>query len=68
MDVDWLYYMYTTVLGKTEEDFWKSTPRKIFSQLECYKEAHRKKNSRNISNNRTGSHITQETKVLKCLD
>ncbi|NFI06066.1 hypothetical protein FC959_17220 [Clostridium botulinum] len=60
--------MYTTVLGKTEKEFWNSTLRKIFSQLECYKEAHSDKKTRNIKKSQNGSYISNGEKVLKCLD
>lgn len=68
VDIDWLFYMYTTVLGKTEKEFWNSTLRKIFSQLECYKEAHSDKKTRNIKKSQNGSYISNGEKVLKCLD
>lgn len=29
MDFDWFFYISTTILNLTEEEFWKSTPRKI---------------------------------------
>lgn len=29
MDFDWFYYIGTVVLNMTEEEFWRSTPRKI---------------------------------------
>lgn len=30
-DWDWMYYMGTTLLGMTEEEFWRSTVRKLFA-------------------------------------
>ncbi|WP_205456516.1 hypothetical protein [Clostridium botulinum] len=55
-------------MGKTEKEFWNSTLRKIFSQLECYKEAHSDKKTRNIKKSENGSYISNGEKVLKCLD
>lgn len=60
--------MYTTVLNKTDTDFWNSTLRKIFSQLDCYRESHSDKKTRNIKKSKNGSYIVNGEKVLKCLD
>lgn len=68
IDVEWLYYLYTTVLGKSEEEFWKSTPAKIYSQLDCHKEAHSKEKTRNVKKSKNGSYQTSNTRVLKGLD
>lgn len=39
-DWDWslLYYVGTVILGMTEEEFWKCTPRKLFSLLTIHGE------------------------------
>ena len=37
LDIDFLFYCYTTILGKSEGEFWKSTPRKIISQMKIYR-------------------------------
>lgn len=34
--MDWLYYIWTTVLGKSEKEFWNSTLKKITSQTDIY--------------------------------
>nr|DAZ29753.1 MAG TPA: hypothetical protein [Caudoviricetes sp.] len=41
-----MYYAYTTILGKCEEEFWESTPRKIYSQLEIHTKLHTKKDNK----------------------
>ena len=33
-DIEYYLYLYTTVLNRTEEDFWKLSPRKLFSQID----------------------------------
>lgn len=55
MDLDWLYYAYTTILNRTEDDFWNSTPKKIYSQLKLHTDLHKKKDK-------------NKTETLKVLD
>lgn len=60
--------MYTTVLNKSDAEFWCSTLRKIFSQLECYREAHSDKKTKGVKKSKNGSYSVSGEKVLKCLD
>ncbi|MCI7207697.1 MAG: hypothetical protein MSA15_17090 [Clostridium sp.] len=34
--MDWLYYVWTTILNKSEKEFWTSTLKKIISQTNIY--------------------------------
>lgn len=63
--MDFLYFAYTSMLNKTEEDFWSSTPRKIFSQLDIYKEVYNKESKNKQSNNGI---VQGETISLKAVD
>ena len=36
LDSDFLYYCFINILGGIEEEFWKSTPRKIFKLLDIH--------------------------------
>ncbi|ASY51640.1 hypothetical protein ABE450_001075 [Clostridium perfringens] len=66
MDLDWLYYCYTTILGKREEEFWEATPAKVFKQIEVHSDfINRNKRSNNINNSHE---IKDEAVVLKVLD
>ena len=64
--------MYTTVLGKSDNDFWTSTPRKIFSQLDCYNNAKngmkRAKTSNSGSTTQNSTDGLKETKKMRVLD
>lgn len=53
------------MLNKTEEDFWSSTPRKIFSQLDIYKEVYNKESKNKQNNNGV---VQGETISLKAVD
>lgn len=44
VDVDYLYYMYVTVLNRSERDFWSSTLRKVISQINMHIDLHNKSN------------------------
>ena len=33
-DIEYYLYLYTTVLNHSEEDFWKLSPRRLFSQID----------------------------------
>ena len=65
--MDWLYYCYTTILGKSEKDFWEATPAKIFKQIEVHSEFINSKTSKNKKSN--NSHEVEDEPVrLKVLD
>ena len=36
LDLDWLYYLATNVLGLSEEEFLRSTPKKLFKLAEIH--------------------------------
>ena len=42
IDVDWLLYCYTTILRRSEKDFWSSSPAMVFKQLDIHMELNRK--------------------------
>ena len=42
IDVDWLLYCYTTILKRSEKDFWSSSPAMVFKQLDIHMELNRK--------------------------
>lgn len=60
LDVDFLYYCFTKILGGTEEEFWKSTPCKIFKLLDIHADV----NGINKNNKDNDSDI----KTFKVLD
>lgn len=62
-----MYYCYTTILGKSEKEFWEATPAKIFKQIEVHSEFINKKNIRSNSNNNSHE-IKGEEVRLKVLD
>lgn len=60
-----MYYCYTTILGKSEQEFWEATPRRIFKQLDIHKEINTpKKNKSKNSYEEAKGEIT----TLKVLD
>jgi hypothetical protein len=61
-----MYYAYTSILGKSEEEFWQATPRKVYSQLEIHEEVNRPQ--RNKSKNNGRNETDGETVCLKVLD
>lgn len=64
MNLDWLYYCYTTILGKDESEFWEATPAKIIKQLEIHSDILIK--SRKAMNNKNNrNEIRSETVRLK---
>ncbi|WP_338630409.1 hypothetical protein [Clostridium baratii] len=67
MDIDWLYYCYTTILGKSENEFWCATPAKVYKQLEIHSEVISKKSNSNRSNDmkKNSNEIYGETVRLK---
>lgn len=56
---DWalLYYVGTVVLNMTEEEFWKCTPRKLFSLLNIHAEI-----NGNLKENKK---ITEQSEAIK---
>ncbi|WP_321835363.1 hypothetical protein [Clostridium butyricum] len=64
LDLDWMLYAYTKILGNSEEDFWNSTPRKIFSLLDI----HCKVNKINKDNNTQKKGESKEVRTMKVLD
>lgn len=58
-----MYYAYTTILGKSEEEFWRATPAKVYKQLEIHNEINSSK-GRNSRNNNSSSGETVRLKVL----
>ena len=59
-----MYYFYTTVLGKSEEEFWKATPAKIFKQLDIHKDIISSRVKNNTSKKNTNE-LRSETVRLK---
>lgn len=71
IDFTWLLYMYTTVLGLAEEDFWNSNLDKVC----CLAEKHVEMNSNDKKNNKgynapkkQGVSYSQETEKLMAVD
>ena len=62
--MDFLYYAYTTILGKSEEEFWRATPAKVYKQLEIHNEINAPKNRKARNDNKSSG----ETVILKVLD
>ena len=56
--MDWLYYVYTTILKRTEDEFWKSTLRKVVSQIGIHN---------NLYKSEKQEKINEDTEVLKVL-
>lgn len=46
-----MYYCYTTLLGKSEEEFWNSTLKKVHKQLAIYAEVNSPKEGSEKSKN-----------------
>lgn len=67
MNLDWLYYCYTTILGKTEEEFWEATPAKVISQIEIHSDIISSKTRANKKNN-SHDEVKDEPVRLKVLD
>jgi len=55
-------------LGNTEEEFWKSTPRKIFKLIDIHCKINNPSKDDNVKKSKNGSYIADDRKVLKCLD
>lgn len=58
IDLDFLFYCYTSILNKSEDEFWKSTPRKIFSQMDIYNKSNGRENIKEKNNIVQGETIT----------
>lgn len=56
--MDWLYYVYTTILKRTESEFWHSTLRKVVSQISIHN---------NLYKNEKQEKVSEDTEVLKVL-
>ena len=59
-----MYYCYTTILGKSEDEFWQATPAKVFKQLDIHKEIIASRIKNNTSNKNTNE-LRSETVRLK---
>ena len=61
IDIDWLYYVYTTILNRQEREFWNSTLRKVISQINIHNDLYKNqgKNSENT--------FKENTEVLKVI-
>ena len=40
MDLDWCWYLAIKILGMTEEEFMRSTPKKLFRLAEIHQKMH----------------------------
>lgn len=63
MDIDFMYYAFTTVLNKSESEFWDATPKKIYKQLDIHNKTHgrsRNKNSNNTNNNNNNNSANKD--------
>lgn len=58
IDLDFLFYCYTSILNKSENEFWKSTPRKIFSQMDIYNKLNGKETLRDTERNISLEHLS----------
>ena len=56
--MDWLYYVYTTILKRTEDEFWKSTLRKVVSQISIHNDLYKSEKQEKTN---------EDTEVLKVL-
>jgi hypothetical protein len=63
IDIDWLYYVYTTILKRQEREFWGATLRKVISQINIHNDLHKSQND----NNNTSNTVKENTEVLKVL-
>ncbi|MCJ8343834.1 MAG: hypothetical protein MJH09_13485 [Cetobacterium sp.] len=59
-----MYYCYTTILGKSEEEFWQATPAKVFKQLDIHKEIISSQ-VKNKNSNKNTNELRSETVRLK---
>lgn len=56
--MDWLYYVYTTILKRSEKEFWNSTLRKVVSQISIHNDLYKSEKQEKIN---------EDTEVLKVL-
>lgn len=68
IDLDLLFFTYTTTLNRSEDDFWNSTVRKIYSQLDIYLDVNKPAKNKKNTDGKTGSFIEGETITLKGCD
>lgn len=61
-----MFYAYTTILRKSEDEFWGATPRRIFKQIEIHKEVNTPKNNKKSKNG--VNEVAGEVTRLKVLD
>lgn len=66
IDLDFLFYCYTSILNKSEDEFWESTPRKIFSQMDIYNKLNGKGNEN--TKDKTNNIVQGETITLKAIE
>lgn len=65
-----MYYAFTTVLNKSESEFWDATPKKIYKQLDIHNKAHSKNNNKNSNNTvkkDNGTRVYTETHTYKAI-
>ncbi len=55
-------------MGNTENEFWKSTPKKILKLIHIHCKINNPDYAIAENKNENGSYITEGKKVLKCLD
>lgn len=72
IDFVWLLYMYTTLLGHTEEEFWNSNLDKVVSLAEKHAEINdpkKAKQNKKYTPNKAGvEYTTGETEVLMAVE
>jgi hypothetical protein len=64
IDVDWLYYVYTTILKRQEREFWEATLRKVISQINIHNDLYRNDNKKQ---NNASNIVNEDTEVLKVM-
>lgn len=71
IDEEWLYYAFTTILGKSEKEFLESTPKKIYGQLRQHSKflEERNRGNKNTTKNKNGIRETRGPEIrLKVTD
>lgn len=64
IDIDWLYYVYTTILKRQEREFWGATLRKVISQITIHNDLYKNDNKKK---NNASNIVKEDTEVLKVL-
>ena len=54
-----MYYAYTTILGKSEDEFWEATPKRFFKQLEIHQEMNTPKKKKKNTSNEVAGEVTR---------